>query len=87
MFTLSASVGMNAQFVMALAAVGQFSVLGVRGSFLHTQCGCRHVLLLATSGPYLAHILPVSPNFSIKYFQSGIYIHPVLRFYENIHNV
>lgn len=40
--------------------------------FLHTQIGCRHVLLLATNGSHSsAVLLPVFFHFSIQCFQSG----------------
>lgn len=44
----------------------------VNGGFLHTQIGCRHVLLLATNGSHFsAVLLPVFFHFSIQCFQSG----------------
>lgn len=44
----------------------------VKEGFLHTQIGCRHVLLLATNGSHFsAVLLPVFFHFSIQCFQSG----------------
>lgn len=57
-------------------------------SFMHTLCGCRHVLLLATTGSYLGLIFFLFPlTFPFCILKSGIYIHPVPWFYENIHKV
>lgn len=58
-------------------------VFSVRRSFLHTLCGCRHVILLETTGPMrIFFLLPFTLH---SVFESGIYIHPILWFYENIH--
>lgn len=55
---MSTSAGMNAQFVMALTVLQCFRI---RGSFLHTQFGCRLVQLLPATGPLLVLLLFLFP--------------------------
>lgn len=88
-FTMSAFAIMNAQFVLTWAAVDdRFLCFRVRGSFLHTPCGCRHVLPLATTGAYLVPVFFLFPlSFPFSIFNLEFTSTPTLWVYENIHKV